>query len=798
MKQKRKKLGRKLLGFLLTLAMIVGLMPGMGLTAYAAEVPYASLKNTTNVINFDGKEWYLIDCDESTVTLLSKECVGASKFDSNGSSNTYSGSTVENFVNDWYTDNISVYANAAVNGSGAFLLTTEQARALSSDVLKCSTASGAIGNYWWLCTPATDKKVVCGSGELGSVTYGGWTVFYTFGVRPALKLDLSKVTFASVSLSGGANASTSGDSSIKNTFFIGTIPEMTTITYTANEGYKFPAESNSYGTSDGITVTRTSDTCVTVSGTPTGVVNVTIPDAVQSSVAVTDVTLSKTSTTLTVGDTEKLAATVNPDDATDKTVTWLSDKESVATVSDGVVTAVAVGTATITVTATNGTDDVSDDKTATCTVTVGAAKPTIAIFPTDAGTVTVINHPNAELSNSWQLTATPASGYVFKEWTYKWNNSQGSSQQSYQNNPYSLNKSYYNNGIITELTAVFELDGSGSTATVTKAPEAKTLTYNGQEQALVNAGTVQGGTMQYALGENATTAPADDLYTTSIPTATEAGTYYVWYKVIGDENHEDVDATAVKVTIEEKKDVDTSIETEVTKSEDAPAIKVDNLDETLAEKLLTDEEKEAYEAGTPVLVYLDEKVVDKNDVPAEDMTAIEKTLADEGYTYGVCLDLSLWKKLGNGTPTQIHDTNGNPIKITITIPDTLKNVPEGYIRTYQIVRVHDGVATVLAEGTGDTLTLSSDKFSSYFIVYKDAKKAADDKKQDTPATADTPKQDTPATVDTPKAEVTNTDNANKDNKISTGDKMNIGIIIMLMVDSAMAAFYLTLRKKKIK
>lgn len=70
---KRKKLERKLFSFLLTLAMIVGLMPGMGLTAYAADVPYASLKNTTSVINFDGKEWYLIDYDTSTVTLLSKE-----------------------------------------------------------------------------------------------------------------------------------------------------------------------------------------------------------------------------------------------------------------------------------------------------------------------------------------------------------------------------------------------------------------------------------------------------------------------------------------------------------------------------------------------------------------------------------------------------------------------------------------------------------------------------------------------------------------------------------------------------
>ena len=344
----------------------------------------------------------------------------------------------------------------------------------------------------------------------------------------------------------------------------------------------------------------------------------------------------------------------------------------------------------------------------------------------------------------------------------------------------------------------------------TKPKKVDNLIYTGLPCELVTAGSgVTGGTLKYVLGADADATPTDEAaWSTEIPTATDAGTYYVWYKVVGDENHNDTNPVCIRVTIEEKKDTDTSIKTEVEADKDAPAIKVDNFDETLAEKLLTDEEKEAYEAGTPVLVYLDEKVVDKNDVPAEDMTAIEKTIADEGYTYGVCLDLSLWKKLGNNAAVQIHDTNGNPIKITINIPDALKNAPEGYIRTYQIVRVHDGVATVLAEGTGDTLALSSDKFSSYFIVYKDVKKAADDKKQDTPATADTPKQDTPATVDTPKqdtpatvdtpkAEVTNTDNANKDNKISTGDKMHIGIIIMLMIDSAMAALYLTLRKKKI-
>ncbi|MBQ8099742.1 MAG: Ig domain-containing protein [Paludibacteraceae bacterium] len=94
----------------------------------------------------------------------------------------------------------------------------------------------------------------------------------------------------------------------------------------------------------------------------------TIGDA---ATAVTGVTLSQSEAAMTVGgDALTLTATVAPDDATDKTVTWTSSDPTVATVADGVVTAVAAGTATITATATNGNDDTADDKTATCTVTV--------------------------------------------------------------------------------------------------------------------------------------------------------------------------------------------------------------------------------------------------------------------------------------------------------------------------------------------------------------------------------------------------------------------------------------------
>ena len=86
-----------------------------------------------------------------------------------------------------------------------------------------------------------------------------------------------------------------------------------------------------------------------------------------SAVKVTAITLNKTATTISAGQTETLSvSSVTPDDATDQTVTWSSDNEAVATVdADGKVTAVALGTANITATANDGSG-----VKATCAVTV--------------------------------------------------------------------------------------------------------------------------------------------------------------------------------------------------------------------------------------------------------------------------------------------------------------------------------------------------------------------------------------------------------------------------------------------
>ena len=72
------------------------------------------------------------------------------------------------------------------------------------------------------------------------------------------------------------------------------------------------------------------------------------------------------------------------------------------------------------------------------------------------------------------------------------------------------------------------------------------LTYTGQKQALITAGSVtSGGTMQYSLTENGT-------YSQDSPTGTDAGAYTVWYRVIGDENHNDTAPASVVVSIGKK------------------------------------------------------------------------------------------------------------------------------------------------------------------------------------------------------------------------------------------------------
>lgn len=125
-------------------------------------------------------------------------------------------------------------------------------------------------------------------------------------------------------------------------------------------------------------------------------------------VAVTSVTLDETSLTLKEGETATLTATVLPDNATDNTVTWTSSDTDVATVADGVVTAIAEGAATITAKA--------GEKSATCSVTV---------TPVPVKTVTIAkpNQTTYKVGETVALTASVNSDATVADKEIVWSSS---------------------------------------------------------------------------------------------------------------------------------------------------------------------------------------------------------------------------------------------------------------------------------------------------------------------------------------------------------------------------------------
>lgn len=143
------------------------------------------------------------------------------------------------------------------------------------------------------------------------------------------------------------------------------------------------------------------------------------------SIQVLGVTLDKQTMSLTAGSTGTLTATINPTNAANKSLTWTSDNTAVATVNEnGVVTAVAEGTAKITVKTADG------EKTAVCTVTVTAktsgsssssssSRPSYPITTpdkTENGSVTV-TPKSAKRGSTVTITVTPDAGYVLDKLT---------------------------------------------------------------------------------------------------------------------------------------------------------------------------------------------------------------------------------------------------------------------------------------------------------------------------------------------------------------------------------------------
>ena len=264
------------------------------------------------------------------------------------------------------------------------------------------TSAGRILDVYAKNTAYSDPTDLYGSDsgtKVGSIAYSSDTELtisgdYTYvAVRSndgALYLDSITFTWGdstpatpvyptAISLSAASNSITIGATT---QLTVGYTPSDTNV---KNVTYSSSNESVATVSSTGL-VTGVAQGSVTITATAEATNNTTITATTSitiTPVSVTSVSLDTNSTTVKVGKTVTLVATVSPSSATNKNINWSSSDTSVATVSGGTVTGVAAGTATIT--ATSAADS---SKKATCTVSVQASggEETFSISYTDLPT----------------------------------------------------------------------------------------------------------------------------------------------------------------------------------------------------------------------------------------------------------------------------------------------------------------------------------------------------------------------------------------------------------------------------
>lgn len=155
------------------------------------------------------------------------------------------------------------------------------------------------------------------------------------------------------------------------------------------------------GTLSALKAGTTVITAVSACGMYSAQCQVTVSDPEPDPIWVTDVEITPTEVTLTVGETAVLSATVFPTDADNPAVTWSTSDETVVTVQEGLITAVAPGTAVIKVTTVDG------NYTASCLVTV--EKDATGIEGISAG---IKVYPTVTTDNINIELATPKTVYL--------------------------------------------------------------------------------------------------------------------------------------------------------------------------------------------------------------------------------------------------------------------------------------------------------------------------------------------------------------------------------------------------
>ncbi|MDE7363239.1 MAG: hypothetical protein K2N38_15055, partial [Oscillospiraceae bacterium] len=157
---------------------------------------------------------------------------------------------------------------------------------------------------------------------------------------------------------------------------------------------------------------------------------------------------------------------------------------------------------------------------------------------------------------------------------------------------------------------------------------------------------------------------------------------------------------------------------EVQQGENVPKTELATPTNELISAVLTPEELAQLKDSDEVKVVLQ---IDEA-VPVEDKQAVESVLeANDDLRFAQYMNITLFKVI-NGDRTQVTKTD-EPIRITFEVPEALR----GANRTFAVIRVHDGEATLLSDLDNDenTVTIETDKFSTYALVYRENASAPD-------------------------------------------------------------------------
>ena len=201
-----------------------------------------------------------------------------------------------------------------------------------------------------------------------------------------------------------------------------------------------------------------------------------------------------------------------------------------------------------------------------------------------------------------------------------------------------------------------------------------------------------------------------------------------------------------------------TVDLDVEKEDKAPSTRFDMDKEDIENIVLTEEEKEERENGKDIKIILSIEDADDS-VSEEDKASVDRV--KNNFIVGQYLDISLSKIIGDITKP-IFETE-NKIRITVDIPDRLKNKNSDVVREYSVIRVHDGMAEMLLDmdADEDTVTIETDRFSTYSLMYHDIiKGGSESNSTEKPTTAESSEPTTAAptepTTDTPSEPTTNT------------------------------------------